>query len=248
MSKGTKVSLLLLSLTVLFMAAFMSGMIKSNRWDITNIDLKAEFNRVTAEQIRVSIAATSDRSFFNIDIDDIRENLLQIPWVQNVSILKKWPNTLLVTVIEHKAAAVWNSNELLNMDGEIFEVDSVDSVDSLPHIFGQDKLSTTILTKFTRFNELFKSTGLDINIARISPRGSWELILSNGINVNLGTSQKDSKLIRLAETWVNLLKLNELAPVYIDLRYSNGYVVKWKQGPNNMNHDESIENKGNLNG
>ncbi len=248
MSKGTKVSLLLLSLTVLIMAAFMSGMIKSNRWKITNINLKAEFNRVTAEQIRVEIAATSERSFFNINIEEIRNQLLQIPWVQNVNILKKWPNTLLVTVIEHKAIAVWNTDKLLNMNGEIFEVDSVASIESLPHIFGQDNLSVSILTKFIRFNELFKSTGLDISSASISPRGGWDLTLSNGINVNLGTSQKDSKLIRLAETWINLLKLHEQIPEYIDLRYSNGYVVKWKVESRDRIEIENIENKGNLNG
>jgi cell division protein FtsQ len=230
------------------MATFMSGMIKSDRWKITNIDLKAEFNRVTAEQIRVAIAATSERSFFNINIEEIRNNLLQIPWVHKVNIIKKWPETLLVTVIEHKAVAVWNQNKLLNMDGEIFEVESVDSVESLPHISGQDNLSESILTKYIRFNELFKSTGFDINIAKISPRGGWELILSNGTIVNLGTLQKDSKLIRLAETWVNLIKLKDELPEYIDLRYSNGYVVKWKMDELNKNQNNDIESKGNLNG
>jgi cell division protein FtsQ len=247
MSKGTKISLLLLSLTVLVMAALMSGMIKSDRWKISNVDLKAEFNRVTAEQIRVAIAATTERSFFNIKIEEIRSSILQIPWVQNVSILKKWPNTLIVTVIEHKAVAVWNSDKLLNLDGHIFEVDTLDSVESLPRIYGLDNLSSLILTKYLRFNELFKTTGLDITSATVSPRGGWNLNLSNGINVNLGTLQMDSKIIRLCETWVNLLKQNDQAPEYIDLRYSNGYAVKWREKSNAI-QTESVENKGNLNG
>ena len=113
MSKGTKASLILLSLSVLLLAALMSGAIQSDRWKITELDINAEFKRVSSEQIRLAIAATEERSFFKVDIGEIQNNLGQIPWVQKVSVLKKWPNTLIVTLIEHKAAAVWNENQLL---------------------------------------------------------------------------------------------------------------------------------------
>ncbi|HPI97059.1 MAG TPA: hypothetical protein PLX38_12675, partial [Gammaproteobacteria bacterium] len=57
MSKGTKLSLLMLSLTVLLMAAFFSGVIKSKHWEVNNIDVAAKFKRVNSEQIRVAVAA-----------------------------------------------------------------------------------------------------------------------------------------------------------------------------------------------
>ena len=46
MSKGAKLSVLLISLTILFMASLMSGVIKSSHWEIVNINLSAEFKRV----------------------------------------------------------------------------------------------------------------------------------------------------------------------------------------------------------
>ena len=48
MSKGTKLSLLMLSLTVLLMAAFFSGVIKSKHWEVNNIDVAAKFKRVNS--------------------------------------------------------------------------------------------------------------------------------------------------------------------------------------------------------
>jgi hypothetical protein len=48
MSKGSKLSLLLISLTILLMAALMSGVIKSEHWEIKNIEIDAEFKRVNS--------------------------------------------------------------------------------------------------------------------------------------------------------------------------------------------------------
>lgn len=227
MTKGAKLSILLISLTILFMAALMSGVIKSNHWEIINIKLNAEYKRVNSEQVRIVVASRSERSFFKVNLDEIREDLKNIPWVQQVSVNKKWPNSLVITLVEHKAVATWNTNKLLNENGEIFEVDRIDDLTSLPKIQGNDNNSKLIWDKYVRFNEIVKNIGHDINSSSISNRGGWKLFLSNGIEINLGSLQMDAKLVRLTDTWTKLLKLNEQLPLYIDLRYTNGYVVKW---------------------
>ena len=149
--------------------------------------------------------------------------------MQKVNVNKKWPNTLQVKLIEQKAVAIWNQNKLLNEDGNIFSVTSTDDLNSLPEIYGSDSQAKEILVKFTRFQELLTTTGFDIKAANISPRGAWIIDLSNEIRLNIGTQNQDSRLIRLVETWIKLLKTNSNMPEYIDLRYTNGYAVKWKK-------------------
>ncbi len=219
------------------MAALMSGVIKSSHWELNNIEIEAEFKRVSSEQIRLVVAAYSERSFFKVNPDRIREKLTTLPWVQRVSVNKKWPNSLIIKLIEHKAVAVWNDNQLLNEDGKVFEVDSIDDLAALPQIQGNDNNSSQIWDKYIRYNEIVKKTGFDIISSSISNRGGWELELSNGVSVNLGSQQMDAKLVRLTDTWTQLLKSNEKKPLYIDLRYTNGYVVKWP--PNELNNTDS---------
>jgi len=246
MSKGAKLTTLLISLTILFMAALMSGVIKSSHWEIENINIRAEFKRVNSEQIRIVVASQTERSFFKVNPDDIRDELSKIPWVQKVSVNKKWPNSLIVTLIEHKAVATWNGNKLLNEFGEIFEVDRFDDLSAIPKIHGNDNDSQQIWDKYVRFNEIVKKTGLDITSSSISNRGGWQLELSNGIDINLGSQQMDAKLVRLTDTWAKLLNLKEQLPIYIDLRYTNGYVVKWPQIE--LENSEQETNTGTLNG
>lgn len=244
MSKGAKLSLLMISLTILLMGALMSGVIQSEHWEIKSIELDAEFKRVNSEQIRIAVAAYPERSFFKVSADNIRQNLIQIPWIQKVSISKKWPDSFIIKVREHKAVAVWNEDKLLNENGEVFEVDSIDDLSALPQISGKPDNSQKIWNKFMRYNDIIKHIGYDIKTAKVSNRGGWNLYLSNGINIYLGSEQMDAKLVRLADTWVKLLKKNTKSPQYIDLRYTNGYVVKWPQTEINMsNQSQNIESK-----
>jgi len=229
MTKGAKLSLLLISLTVLLMAALMSGVIKSNHWLVTNIELEAEFKRVNSEQIRVVVADYPERSFFKVRAKVIRDNLKVIPWVQKVTVNKKWPNTLIIRLIEHKAVAVWNNNQLLNEKGEIFDVDSINDLTALPKINGKDSNSISIWDNYIRYSDIIKKTGYDINTTVVTNRGGWNVYLSNGLNIKLGSQKIDAKLVRLAETWTTLIKLNNKMPEYIDLRYTNGYAIKWPE-------------------
>ena len=246
MTKGSKISILLISLTILFMAALMSGVIKSSHWEIVNINLSAEFKRVNSEQIRVVVASQPERSFFKVNPEKIREDLTKIPWVQHVSVNKKWPNSLIIKLIEHKAVATWNKDKLLNENGEIFEVDRIDDLNALPQIQGNDNDSILIWNKYIRYNEIVKQIGYDIITSNISNRGGWKLVLSNGVEINLGSQQMDAKLVRLTDTWVNLIRINEQLPLYIDLRYTNGYVAKWPQIK--INSTEQQEGIGTING
>jgi cell division protein FtsQ len=253
MSKGAKLSTLLISLTILLMAALMSGVIQSSHWNITAIELDAVFKRVNSEQIRIVVAAYPERSFFKIKAETIRENLNEIPWVQKVSVNKKWPNKLTIKLIEHKAVAVWNNNQLLNAKGEIFEVDSIDNLAALPKINGKDSNASEIWNNYIRYNDIIKQIGYDIVMTKVTNRGGWDLHLSNGVNINLGSQQMDAKLVRLVETWMKLLNLNNNPPEYIDLRYTNGYVVRWPKNDINLsnrdiNKSEMINNTGNTNG
>jgi len=248
MSKGTKLSLVLLSLTFLLMAALMSGLIKSESWEINKIDIRAEFKRVSSEQIRMAVLSYPQRSFFKVKADVIRDELIKLPWVQKVTVNKKWPNTIIIKLVEHKAVAIWNENKLLNDKGEIFEVDGFDNLEVLPKLIGVENQASQIWDKYLRFNKIVQTFGYDLVSTRVSKRGGWELYLSNGSVVNLGSQNMDARLVRLAETWSKLLKKIKTEPHYIDLRYTNGYAIKWQKPQ--VNEHDLIEQKdtGNING
>ena len=229
MGKLGQLSIILGLLGLLLVAAMMSGLIRSDRWTISNLEVSAEYQRVSAEQIRTTIAAMQERSFFRLDIKRIKQQLMEIPWVRKVQVSKRWPDTLKVKVWEHQAVAVWNEEALLNESGEIFQVHAVNSMQHLPLLSGPEDSAQNMLTDYQRLNQLLVPTGVEIARADMSERGGWILVLRNGLEVVLGSEKMDARLLRFADTWGELLKQSGRLPESVDLRYTNGYVVRWRE-------------------
>ncbi|TDR22723.1 cell division protein FtsQ/DivIB [Marinicella litoralis] len=229
MSKSMQLTVIFSLLVLLLVVAMMSGLIQSDRWRITQLEVAADYDRITSEQLRLMVAKTPERSFFRLDAEQVKQNIESMPWVKYAHVVKQWPDTLKITIKEHQATAIWNGKDLLNQTGEVFQVDAVDHLKALPRIFGLTEDSKVTLEDFNRFNQLLQPVGYEISEAHVDGRGDWRLILRNGLEVLLGTEKHEARILRLAETWDQLLLASERLPARVDLRYSNGYVVRWRE-------------------
>jgi cell division protein FtsQ len=229
MSKTGQLILVLFLLLALLAAGLLSGLIDSNRWRIQKLDVEAPFKRVSAEQIRRALAASPERSFFRLDVQALRQRLQKLDWVDRVSVVKKWPDTLQIRLFEHEPVAIWNDNRLLNRSGQVFAVADVEALSDLPSLHGRDVTAATLWDQYQRFNNLLQATGTDIQSVTVSDRGAWAMRLRNGMKVYAGSRQLDARLGRLADSWEALMQLGRGVPEYVDLRYPNGYASKWAQ-------------------
>ncbi len=227
MSKTAQGILVLFLLLLLLAAGLLSGLIDSERWQIRWLDVEAPFKRVSAEQIRRVLAASPERSFFRLDVEDLRERLQQIDWVQRVSVVKKWPDTVQVRLLEHEPVAIWNDKRLLNQSGQVFAVADVEALSDLPRLHGRDVTAPAVWDQYQRFNNLLQATGADIQSVTVSDRGAWQMVLRNGMKIRAGSRQLDARLGRLADSWDALMRLGRGVPEYVDLRYPNGFASKW---------------------
>jgi len=228
MSKGIQLTVIFSLLILLLVVAMMSGLIQSDRWRISQLEVAADYNRITPEQLRLMVASTPERSFFRLDAEKVKSDIESMSWVRYAHVVKQWPDTLKITIKEHQAIAIWNSDDLLNESGQVFQVDAVDHLKALPRIYGVNEESALTLESFNRFNQLLKPVGFEISQAKVNERGDWQLILRNGLEVMLGSEKHEARVLRLAETWEQLLATSERLPERVDLRYSNGYVVRWR--------------------
>ena len=74
-----------------------------------------------------------------VDLEATRERLLQFGWVKEARISRRWPDTLVVDVVERQPVAIWQNNRQLNLiDGEGVELEPVrlESMPDLPLVIG----------------------------------------------------------------------------------------------------------------
>ena len=85
---------------------------------IEAVVIEGAFERVTAMQVEEVLDAYIQTGFLSADLHAMRNELKQLPWVDNAKVRRRWPGTIEVSIDEQRSAARWGSQGLLNIDGE----------------------------------------------------------------------------------------------------------------------------------
>jgi cell division protein FtsQ len=106
-------------------------------------------------------------------------------------------------------------------------VPGADEIQGLPWLESPDQNLEEVFEAWGQFNNLLAPVGLEIERIRLDPRGAWFLALTNGTEVHIGRGEPMARVQRLVRSWPLLTGGRQVAPVDVDLRYTNGFAVRW---------------------
>lgn len=218
---------LALAVVTLPLVAVLNGWVAADHWPIQRLRLTAEYERVSAEQVRTAVASQLGRGFFAIDLAEVQRAVAALPWVDQVEVRKRWPDLIDITVREHRAYARWGTDQLLSDQGALFTASGIDQIQGLPLLDGPNARLTEVVTLYSEAQSIFIGTGLSVQGVRLSARGSWSLTLASGARVVIGRADPQPRLQRLVRVLPQLLAGDARAFEHIDLRYTNGFAVRW---------------------
>ncbi|MDP2636185.1 MULTISPECIES: cell division protein FtsQ/DivIB [unclassified Pseudoalteromonas] len=167
-------------------------------------------------------------SFFDLNVTHVQHLVQALPWVATASVRKQWPDTLQVYVVEHQAVAVWNSDLLLNKQGEVFQANSEQLDEELPQLYGPEGSEHEAWTAYQQFDDMLSLNQLKLTSLALSERFSWQLWLDNGIRLNLGRKEKAKRVQRFIDVYPRMEKRADAQVDVVDLRYDTGLAVSWK--------------------
>ncbi|WP_229804512.1 cell division protein FtsQ/DivIB [Paludibacterium paludis] len=179
--------------------------------------------RVTPEQLRFIAEHELSGTFFTLDIDKTRAAFGKLPWVRDAQVRRRWPDTLDIEVDEHVALARWGENGLVSVRGEWFDAASDEALPVLSGPAGSQKEMSLMLEKF---REELGVSGLKPATVWLSDRRAWRLGLDNGIRLELGRGEVESRVARFASHWKETLAALPYHIEYVDMRYPNGFAVR----------------------
>ncbi len=65
----------------------------------------------------------------------------------------------------------------------------------------------------------------------VTDRRAWQMTLDNGIELRFGRGDVDALLDRFARVYLRVLSASATRIAAVDLRYTNGFAVRWKDAP-----------------
>ncbi|HET6725400.1 MAG TPA: cell division protein FtsQ/DivIB [Gammaproteobacteria bacterium] len=195
---------------------------------LTELVVGGDFRRVDPADVRAAVKPYLHGGFFRVDLDEIREAVVALPWVADAAVRLEWPSTLKVELREQRAVARWDGSGLINADGvEFTRVAPADTKD-LPHLSGPADSAQRVLASWRTMSARLGTNGLKLAGLSLDARGAWRATLASGLSLRLGRDEVERNLQRFVEIVPRVLGARLAEAAYIDLRYTNGFAVGWK--------------------
>ncbi len=219
----------------------VSWMWDEKRLPLSNIVLEGQLKYVSSLDVQRAFATLPHvGTFMSQDVKVLQETVEDIPWVAHASIRKQWPDTIKVFLTEYAAVAIWNGTELLNKQGNVFNGDIDKLSGERVKLYGPLGSSKEVLDVWRDVSPKFAALNLNISSLLLNDRRAWQIILDNGIRLELGKEYLQERIERFLSLYRNLGSDSQRVS-YIDLRYDTGASVGWF--PGQELEQESIDDK-----
>lgn len=222
------------------------------KFQITDIKINGHLKNIDADQIKRVIESKIDGNYFSVSLESLEDQIEQLPWAFSASLRRRWPSTLLVEVKEIHPVAVWSESQWLNFTGDLVEVQPIakQQFSGLPRLYGLENEIESIWSFFRRWSGAFASTGLSLEGLTLDANGLWHLELSLGAlslsqdgPVEIDTKEQkptvrmivdrelsSDRIDRFIRTLNQHLIVQFPFMLSIDLRYPNGFAIRWIDG------------------
>ncbi len=197
-----------------------------------------ELGQVQERDLQAAVSDHLGGGLLGVDVRAVRRAVEALPWVAAASVRRVWPGALRITVTEEVAVARWGENGLLNAEGGMFRPERLPA--TLPRLSGPPGTEQEVLHMYRWLERRLGAVGQRPTELALDARRSWTATLSDGATLVLGRQAVQTGVARLIDVWPRLERA-ERPPRVIDLRYPNGFAVRWAPERGTESSEESSE-------
>jgi cell division protein FtsQ len=199
---------------------------------LRQIVVTGQIQQVTSTQIEHAARAALTGNFFTVELDDVRAVFEKLPWVRQVEVRRRWPDTLELVIAEHVAVARWDRTDgesrLVNDHGEVF---AAASQQSLPTLAGPEGSSAQVLERYREFEQALAVAGRRQTALLLTSREAWQARLDDGTVLELGRDEAKhnlaERLTRFIAWYRPAIEMTRIAEGgVVDMRYPNGFALR----------------------
>jgi len=218
--------------TAFFLFAGLSAITVKAGWQfldrpITAVRVVGETRHLDKPELAARVGGEVESNLLSLSLSQVREQVLEEPWVHEVEVSRSWPPALTLTVDEEVPVARWGDKGLLNHQGDIFWPELKPEYQALPRLSGPASDTAKVMAKYHDLSRMFQNAGIRLSGLSLEARGAWTLTLGNGVRVIAGRELVAERLVRFLSIYQRSLTDKAEKIDTIDTRYTNGVAVKW---------------------
>lgn len=206
------------------------------RFPVARVEVGGKAVFMNKPQLMQIVKKHTQKGFFGLSIEEIREEVVALPWIKTAYVRRVLPDLLHVDVVERTALMQWNDSGLIDADGEVFYPPQLGEANAdiaqwqsqfsqLPHIRGAEDRSDYLRRTFDNYHRQLSDSVPDLLGLYEDDRHSQTLLLAGNVIVRLGYEQLDQRLIRFKNLFSQYVPDASAGNLQFDMRYPNGFTV-----------------------
>jgi cell division protein FtsQ len=216
----------MLSLFALAVALWMAA--QQTARPVAHLSVSGGGQRVTAADIRLALSEDLQGPISRLNLGALQHQVLALPWVARARVERVWPDGVHVRVWERVPMARWGSGALLDTTAATFSPRPSEVPPGLPQLDGPSGAEAEVMQRYLGLAEAVAEAGLELSGLSLDVRGEWVGRVAPGVPVRFGRVDPLSRVAVLngPVARVTTGRLSEVER--IDLRYTNGFAVRWR--------------------
>jgi cell division protein FtsQ len=227
------VAVFLVLLGLIALLATLDRLLHPQSLLVRNVHFEGEFRRVTHAELAGAVRDAVNANFLLLDLQAVKRRVEQLPWVYRADVRRWWPRDVYVQFEEQLIVARWADHGWVNHAGETVQLPNAEFPSDMPRLVGPEGTSAQVLEQYRQLAPLLGAYGLVLKNVTLTPRRTWELDLTNGIRLVLDSRDSRRKIERFTRVYGQQLAAQVTNIRQVDLRYANGFAVRWRTGANN---------------
>ncbi|MGQ5700810.1 cell division protein FtsQ/DivIB [Sandaracinobacteroides sp. A072] len=166
---------------------------------VRQVDISGASNQPRLDIYRQILYGGSD-SMLLTDLVAMRERLLELPWVRDASLYRRWPDRIEVRIAERKPAALWQHQgriTLIDAEGVTLPTDDIARFSTLPLLVGADAHENA--RELLRILAAQPALAGEVEAALRIGQRRWDLRMKSGETISLPEGpEAHAALVRFA--------------------------------------------------
>lgn len=204
-------------------------------WPVEHVVLEGDFRWLNQSALHKAITDNLDGDLLSLDIKKLRQEIQQVPWVENAEISRVYPDSLIVRVREERPVAQWNDQGYISSQGEFIESPVHAELSGLPRLSSRLKGvdvaqgAREAIETYHLLNSAVLVSGESIEALDQDASGGWTMVWESGLEIDLGRSDHLKRVRHALAAWRRLPVEKQQSIGEIDARYDNGVAIRGRQ-------------------
>jgi len=207
----------------------LDSLISEAGFGISDIHISG-YRRTPYQSVIAALGMQPGQSIFGADLGAAYERLSRLPWVASVEVMRRYPDSIFVTIVEKRPFALWQSPQgvvVVERNGKVITGDDIEKFARLPKLVGTG--APEAAAELIDAVASHRAVAARVAVYQRQSERRWNLVLDDGVVVQLPEAGWQDQLGALEHLIIDsgILERNLTE---IDLRSPTHYFFVLKNG------------------